>query len=160
MEVQLRASEEDGDRLRKEREQLRERLSELQSTLREKEAEVSVTQAGPAQRGGCQPCFSAPPAGRAGAGPGVRAAKPEPLAPAESSEHGGGRTPGQPASTTFVSAQRNPTVTGLTCTYSGTSTDTHAHTYKNVSLLSILLLTRLKKPFWLTPSSSKPKTSR
>lgn len=51
MEVQLRASEEDGDHLRKEREQLRERLSELQSTLREKEAEVSVTQVDAAQRG-------------------------------------------------------------------------------------------------------------
>lgn len=46
MEVQLRASEEDGDRLRKEREQLRERLLELQSSLREKEAEVSVHPAG------------------------------------------------------------------------------------------------------------------
>lgn len=51
MEVQLSASEEDSDRLRREREQLRERLSELQSTLREKEAEVSVTQGNPAQRG-------------------------------------------------------------------------------------------------------------
>lgn len=51
MEVQLRASEEDNDRLRKEREQLRERLSELQSTLREKEAEVSITQVDAAQRG-------------------------------------------------------------------------------------------------------------
>lgn len=51
MEVRLRASEEDSDRLRKEREQLRERLSELQSSLREKEAEVSVPQVNPAQRG-------------------------------------------------------------------------------------------------------------
>lgn len=50
MEVQLRDSEEDSDRLRKEREQLRERLSELQSTLREKEAEVSLAQVDPAQR--------------------------------------------------------------------------------------------------------------
>lgn len=41
IEVQLRAAEEDGDRLRKERDRLRERLSELQGTLREKEAEVS-----------------------------------------------------------------------------------------------------------------------
>lgn len=52
MEVQLRASEEDSDRLRKEREQLRERLSELQSSLREKEAEVSVPQVDPVQLGG------------------------------------------------------------------------------------------------------------
>uniref|UniRef100_H3CX84 BICD family-like cargo adapter 2 n=1 Tax=Tetraodon nigroviridis TaxID=99883 RepID=H3CX84_TETNG len=44
MEVQLRASEEDSDRLRREREQLRERLSELQSTLREKEAEMEQEQ--------------------------------------------------------------------------------------------------------------------
>lgn len=57
MEVQLRASEEDSDRLRKEREQLRERLSELQSSLREKEAEVSVPQVDPVQQG---ICFSPP----------------------------------------------------------------------------------------------------
>lgn len=40
MEAQLKASEEDGDRLRTERERLRDRLSELQATLKEKEAEV------------------------------------------------------------------------------------------------------------------------
>lgn len=57
MEVQLRASEEDSDRLRKEREHLRERLSELQSSLREKEAEVSVSQVDPVQQG---ICFSPP----------------------------------------------------------------------------------------------------
>lgn len=51
MEVQLGASEEDAERLRREREQLRERLSELQSTLREKEAEVSVARVDPGQQG-------------------------------------------------------------------------------------------------------------
>lgn len=51
MEVQLGASEEDAERLRREREQLRERLSELQSTLREKEAEVSVAWVDPGQQG-------------------------------------------------------------------------------------------------------------
>ncbi|XP_036975201.1 BICD family-like cargo adapter 2 isoform X2 [Acanthopagrus latus] len=40
MEAQLKASEEDGDRLRTERERLRDRLSELQATLKEKEAEA------------------------------------------------------------------------------------------------------------------------
>lgn len=58
MEVQLRASQEDGDRLRKEREQLRDRLSELQSSLREKEAEVSVAQVDRAQRGRSGACVS------------------------------------------------------------------------------------------------------
>ena len=42
MEAQLKASEEDGDRLRTERERLRDRLSELQATLKEKEAEVRI----------------------------------------------------------------------------------------------------------------------
>lgn len=42
MEAQLKASEEDTDRLRMERERLRDRLSELQTTLREKEAEVTI----------------------------------------------------------------------------------------------------------------------
>ncbi|XP_034745327.1 BICD family-like cargo adapter 2 isoform X2 [Etheostoma cragini] len=40
IEVQLKASQEDGDRLRVERETLRARLSETQSKLREKEAEA------------------------------------------------------------------------------------------------------------------------
>ncbi|XP_037324069.1 BICD family-like cargo adapter 2 isoform X2 [Pungitius pungitius] len=40
MEAQLKTSQEDSDRLRVEREGLRERLSELQTKLREKEAEV------------------------------------------------------------------------------------------------------------------------
>ncbi|XP_073335913.1 BICD family-like cargo adapter 2 isoform X2 [Pagrus major] len=40
MEAQLKASEEDTDRLRTERERLRDRLSELQATLKEKEAEA------------------------------------------------------------------------------------------------------------------------
>ncbi|KAM8741510.1 BICD family-like cargo adapter 2 isoform 2-T2 [Acanthopagrus schlegelii] len=40
MEAQLKASEEDGNRLRTERERLRDRLSELQATLKEKEAEA------------------------------------------------------------------------------------------------------------------------
>nr|XP_046267633.1 BICD family-like cargo adapter 2 isoform X2 [Scatophagus argus] len=40
MEAQLKASEEDCDRLRMERERLRDRLSEIQETLREKEAEA------------------------------------------------------------------------------------------------------------------------
>lgn len=42
MEAQLKASEKDTDRLRMERERLRDRLSELQTTLREKEAEVTI----------------------------------------------------------------------------------------------------------------------
>lgn len=42
MEAQLKASQEQSDRLRVEREQLRDRLSELQTTLREKEAEVRI----------------------------------------------------------------------------------------------------------------------
>ncbi|XP_030293415.1 BICD family-like cargo adapter 2 isoform X1 [Sparus aurata] len=44
MEAQLKASEEDGDRLRTERERLRDRLSELQATLKEKEAEIEQEQ--------------------------------------------------------------------------------------------------------------------
>ncbi|XP_026227987.1 BICD family-like cargo adapter 2 isoform X2 [Anabas testudineus] len=40
MEIQLKASQEDTDRLRLERERLRERVSELQIKLREKEAEA------------------------------------------------------------------------------------------------------------------------
>lgn len=59
MEMQLRASEEDSDRLRREREQLRERLSELQSTLRDKEAEVSIAQAGPELQGRSRMCLKA-----------------------------------------------------------------------------------------------------
>lgn len=43
MEVRLNASEEDSDRLRLERQRLRDRLSELQMTLREKEAEVKIS---------------------------------------------------------------------------------------------------------------------
>lgn len=43
MEVRLKASQEDTDRLRIEREALRERASELQIKLREKEAEVRVS---------------------------------------------------------------------------------------------------------------------
>lgn len=42
MDAQLKASEVDGDRLRMERETLRDRLSELQNQLRDREAEVSV----------------------------------------------------------------------------------------------------------------------
>ena len=42
MEAQLKASQDDSDRLRMERERLRDRLSELQSKLRDKEAEVRV----------------------------------------------------------------------------------------------------------------------
>lgn len=42
METQLKASEEDNQRLRMEREHLRDRLSEMQMKLKEKEAEVSV----------------------------------------------------------------------------------------------------------------------
>lgn len=44
MEAQLKASQEQSDRLRVEREQLRDRLSELQTTLREKEAEIEQEQ--------------------------------------------------------------------------------------------------------------------
>ncbi|XP_073335912.1 BICD family-like cargo adapter 2 isoform X1 [Pagrus major] len=44
MEAQLKASEEDTDRLRTERERLRDRLSELQATLKEKEAEIEQEQ--------------------------------------------------------------------------------------------------------------------
>ncbi|KAM8741509.1 BICD family-like cargo adapter 2 isoform 1-T1 [Acanthopagrus schlegelii] len=44
MEAQLKASEEDGNRLRTERERLRDRLSELQATLKEKEAEIEQEQ--------------------------------------------------------------------------------------------------------------------
>nr|XP_046267631.1 BICD family-like cargo adapter 2 isoform X1 [Scatophagus argus]XP_046267632.1 BICD family-like cargo adapter 2 isoform X1 [Scatophagus argus] len=44
MEAQLKASEEDCDRLRMERERLRDRLSEIQETLREKEAEIEQEQ--------------------------------------------------------------------------------------------------------------------
>lgn len=43
MEAQLKASQEDSDRLRMERERLRERLSEVQTKLREKEAEVRIS---------------------------------------------------------------------------------------------------------------------
>lgn len=42
MEAQLKASQEDSDRLRVEREGLRERLSDLQVKLRENEAEVRI----------------------------------------------------------------------------------------------------------------------
>lgn len=42
MESQLKASEEGSDRLRSERDRLRDRLSELQTTLRENEAEVVI----------------------------------------------------------------------------------------------------------------------
>lgn len=42
METQLKASEEDNQRLRMERESLRDRLSEMQMKLKEKEAEVSI----------------------------------------------------------------------------------------------------------------------
>lgn len=41
MEAQLKVSEEDGFRLRMDRDRLRERASELQTTLKEKQAEVS-----------------------------------------------------------------------------------------------------------------------
>ncbi|KAL6098603.1 uncharacterized protein ACO6RY_17702 [Pungitius sinensis] len=44
MEAQLKTSQEDSDRLRVEREGLRERLSELQTKLREKEAEIEQEQ--------------------------------------------------------------------------------------------------------------------
>ncbi|XP_068572582.1 BICD family-like cargo adapter 2 isoform X2 [Cebidichthys violaceus] len=44
MEAQLKASQEDSDRLRVERERLTDRLSELQTTLREKEAEIEQEQ--------------------------------------------------------------------------------------------------------------------
>lgn len=40
MEAQLKVSEEDSFRLRMDRDRLRERASELQSTLKEKQAEV------------------------------------------------------------------------------------------------------------------------
>lgn len=40
MEAQLKGSEEDGFRLRTDRDRLRERVSELQTTLKEKQAEV------------------------------------------------------------------------------------------------------------------------
>lgn len=43
MDGRLKASEEDNDRLRTERERLRDRLSEVQTTLREKEAEVMLS---------------------------------------------------------------------------------------------------------------------
>lgn len=42
MEAQLKASQEDSVRLRTERDRLRDRLSELQIKLREKEAEVRI----------------------------------------------------------------------------------------------------------------------
>lgn len=42
MEAQLKAAQEDSDRLRMEREGQRERLSELQVFLKEKEAEVRI----------------------------------------------------------------------------------------------------------------------
>lgn len=41
MEAQLKASEDDGFRLRSDRDRLRERVSELQAMLKEKQAEVS-----------------------------------------------------------------------------------------------------------------------
>lgn len=41
MEAQLKVSEEGSFRLRTDRDRLRERVSELQTTLKEKEAEVS-----------------------------------------------------------------------------------------------------------------------
>ncbi|XP_041808595.1 BICD family-like cargo adapter 2 [Chelmon rostratus] len=44
MDGRLKASEEDNDRLRTERERLRDRLSEVQTTLREKEAEIEQEQ--------------------------------------------------------------------------------------------------------------------
>lgn len=43
MGVQLKSSEEDSDRLRTERERLRDGLSELQTALKEKESEVKIT---------------------------------------------------------------------------------------------------------------------
>ncbi|KAL3042856.1 hypothetical protein OYC64_020721 [Pagothenia borchgrevinki] len=44
MDAQLRASQEDSDRLRMERERLRDRLSETQTNLKEKEAEIEQEQ--------------------------------------------------------------------------------------------------------------------
>ncbi|XP_044225513.1 BICD family-like cargo adapter 2 isoform X1 [Thunnus albacares] len=44
MEVQLKATQEDSDRVRMERDGLRDRLSELQAMLREKEAEIEQEQ--------------------------------------------------------------------------------------------------------------------
>ncbi|KAM7374332.1 hypothetical protein PAMP_006998 [Pampus punctatissimus] len=44
MEAQLKATQEDNDRVRMERESLRDRLSELQAKLREKEAEIEQEQ--------------------------------------------------------------------------------------------------------------------
>ncbi|XP_070839350.1 BICD family-like cargo adapter 2 isoform X1 [Chaetodon trifascialis] len=44
MDARLKASEEDSDRLRTERDRLRDRLSEVQTTLREKEAEIAQEQ--------------------------------------------------------------------------------------------------------------------
>ncbi|KAM3600731.1 uncharacterized protein V6R79_001492 [Siganus canaliculatus] len=44
MEARLKASDEDSDRLRTERDRLRERVSELQTTLKEKEAEIEQEQ--------------------------------------------------------------------------------------------------------------------
>ncbi|XP_029304409.1 BICD family-like cargo adapter 2 [Cottoperca gobio] len=44
MEAQLKASQEDSDRLRMERERLRDRLSELQTKLKDKEAEIEQEQ--------------------------------------------------------------------------------------------------------------------
>ena len=43
MEAQLKVSEEGSDRLRLERDRLRDRLSELQTSLRENEAEVMIS---------------------------------------------------------------------------------------------------------------------
>lgn len=43
MEAQLKATQEDSDRVRMERDGLRDRLSELQVKLREKEAEVRIS---------------------------------------------------------------------------------------------------------------------
>lgn len=42
METQVKASEEDNQRLRMEREGLKDRLSQVQMKLREKEAEVRI----------------------------------------------------------------------------------------------------------------------
>lgn len=105
--------------------------------------------------GDCHACFSpllwpcVSPVGRAGAGPRVWAAKPEPLAPAESSEHRRGRHPGQPASTTFVSPQWNPTVTGLTYIYS----HTHTHTHLQKCLCPIFFASNQAKEALLAHSS-------
>lgn len=43
MEAQVKASQEDSDRLRAERDRLRYRLSELQTKLSEREAEVRIS---------------------------------------------------------------------------------------------------------------------